>query len=69
MVHNVDGKDECYSEINDEMESRTEDEPESRTKLYSHANMPVRGCHTYILSEMGMIVDVNVFKPDKRLSK
>ena len=40
--------------------------PESRTELDSHANMPVIGRHSYIISNTGKIADVNAFSPDHK---
>jgi hypothetical protein len=37
---------------------------ESRTELDSHANMPVVGRKTYIISDTGRIADVIPFTPD-----
>jgi hypothetical protein len=39
-------------------------EETSRTELDSHANMPVVGRHTYIISHTGRVAEVNPFTPD-----
>ena len=36
----------------------------SRTELDSHANMPVVGRHTYVISDTGEIADVSPFTSD-----
>ena len=37
---------------------------ESRMELDSHANMPVAGCHSYILSDTGRTASVSAYNPD-----
>ena len=51
----------------DEEMQQDEDERDddlSRTKLDSHANMPVVGRHSYVISDTGRIADVSPFTPD-----
>ena len=37
---------------------------DSRTELDSHANMPVVGRHSYVISDTGRIAVANPFTPD-----
>ena len=58
-----------YSLLSDAMIASVDYDEDSckhmyRTELDSHANMPVVGCHAYILSDTGRIADVNAFSPD-----
>ena len=41
-----------------------EDEHESRTELDSHANMPVVGRNSYVISDTGKMAEVNPYNPD-----
>ena len=56
----MDGAGEPSEDDNDSHESVSD----SRTELDSHANMPVVGRNSYILSETGKVVDVKAFSPD-----
>jgi hypothetical protein len=47
--------------FSEEEESKNE---QSRTELDSHANMPVVGSNSYVISDTGRIADVNPFTPD-----
>ena len=56
----MDGVGELSEGDDDSHESVSD----SRTELDSHANMPVVGRNSYILSETGNIADVKAFSPD-----
>ena len=53
-----------YSTIMEDTEIIQDVNEPSRTELDSHANMPVIGINTYILSKIGETVDVAPFTPD-----
>ena len=66
---NLNFTSKFYSLLSDAMIASVDYDEDSckhmyRTELDSHANMPVVGCHAYILSDTGRIADVNAFCPD-----
>jgi hypothetical protein len=57
LVSGTDGTEE-----DEENASNTKED--SRTELDSHANMPVVGKYSYIISDTGRVADVKAYTPD-----
>ena len=52
-----------FSTVNGYLDTVISDK-DSQTELESHANMPVVGRHAYVISDTGLISDLNPFTPD-----
>ena len=55
-VCHIDGAEDEHDEGDESFDSRTE--------LDSHANMPVVGRHSFVISDTGKVADVQAFSPD-----
>jgi hypothetical protein len=65
-VCHFDGAEDEHDEREEDEHDEREESFDSRTKLDSHANMPVLGRHSFVISDTGKVADVKAFSPDHK---
>ena len=54
----------CHFDGAEDEHDEREESFDSRAELDSHANMPVVGRHSFVISDTGKVADVQAFSPD-----